>query len=84
MVERVSWFSKVDYEIFLFFESHDIGATAKVVAYNIDYVPNYVNRRLRVLEDAGLFSNEGGIYELTDFGREFLAGNVDEDELPEP
>ncbi|RLM40923.1 MarR family transcriptional regulator, partial [Haloarcula sp. Atlit-47R] len=44
----------------------------------------YVNKRMRVLESANLFSNENGIYELTDFGREFLAGNVDEDELPEP
>ncbi|MUV57215.1 MarR family transcriptional regulator [Halogeometricum sp. CBA1124] len=84
MVQHVSWFSKVDYEIFLFFEDHDIGATAKVVAYNIDYSDNYVNRRLRVLESAGFFTNEGGVYELTDFGRDFLEGDLDEDNIPEP
>ncbi|RLM31507.1 MarR family transcriptional regulator, partial [Haloarcula sp. Atlit-120R] len=37
MVEIISWFSPADYEILLFYESHDIGATSKVVAYNIDY-----------------------------------------------
>ncbi|WP_396614107.1 MarR family transcriptional regulator (plasmid) [Haloferax sp. S1W] len=84
MVERISWFSPVDYEILMFFEKYDIGLTAKSLAYNIEYNRKYVNERMRVLEDIGLFSNEGGIYELTDFGREFLAGNVDEDELPEP
>ncbi|SFR34068.1 hypothetical protein SAMN04488124_0401 [Halogeometricum limi] len=84
MVQHISWFSNVDYEIFLFFEEHDIGATAKVVAYNIGYDSNYVNRRLRALESAGLFSNDGGIYELTDFGREFIEGEVDEDELTDP
>ncbi len=84
MVERVSWFAPVDYEIFLFFEDHDIGATAKVVGYNIGYDSDYVNRRLRTLENASLFDNTDGIYELTDRGREFLAGDIDEDDLPEP
>lgn len=84
MVERVSWFSPVDYEILLFFEEHDIAVTAKSIAANIDYHRQYVNKRMRTLEDAGLFSNENGIYELTDFGRDFLSGDVDESELPEP
>ncbi|WP_233511909.1 MarR family transcriptional regulator [Haloferax sp. Atlit-12N] len=85
MVERISWFKDgVDYEILLFYESYDIGATAKVVAYNIDYGQNYVNARMKMMERAGLFSNEEGVYELTDLGREFLAGDVGEDELPEP
>lgn len=38
---------------------------------------------MRVLEDTGLFENTDGIYELTDLGREFLAGDHEED-LPEP
>jgi len=84
MVERISWFSPVDYEILMFFEKYDIGLTAKSLAYNIDYNRKYVNERMRVLESASLFSNDNGIYELTEFGREFLAGNVDEDELKEP
>ncbi|AFK18626.1 MarR family transcriptional regulator [Haloferax mediterranei ATCC 33500] len=81
MVERISWFSPADYEIFLFFEAHDIGATSKVVAHNIDYNDVYVNKRMRVLEDAGFFTNTNGIYELTDFGRAFLAGEVEAAEV---
>jgi predicted transcriptional regulator len=84
MVDRISWFSPVDYEILLFYDSHDIGLTAKSLAYNIDYNRRYVNERMRVLEEAGLFENTDGIYELTDLGREFLAGDLDEDDLPEP
>ncbi|ELZ95025.1 phage PhiH1 repressor protein [Haloferax mucosum ATCC BAA-1512] len=84
MVNRISWFSPVDYEIMIFYEQHDIAVTAKSIAANIDYHRQYVNKRMRVLENAGLFSNTDGIYSLTDFGREFLAGNVSEDELPEP
>ncbi|QIB79473.1 MarR family transcriptional regulator [Haloferax volcanii] len=84
MVERISWFSPVDYEILMFYEKYDIGLTAKSLAYNIGYNRKYVNDRMRVLEDAGLFLNENGIYALSELGREFLTGNVDEDELPEP
>ncbi|KAB1193641.1 MarR family transcriptional regulator [Haloferax sp. MBLA0076] len=81
MVERISWFSPADYEILLFFDACDIGATSKVVAYNIDYNDVYVNKRMRVLEDAGFFTNDNGIYELTDFGRAFLNGEVEVSEV---
>ncbi|RDZ39372.1 phage repressor protein [Haloferax sp. Atlit-19N] len=84
MVERISWFSPVDYEILLFFEKHDIGVSPKIMAYNIEYDRQYVYRRLKVLNDADLLINDDGVYRLSDFGRKFLAGNVDEDELPEP
>lgn len=81
MVERISWFSPVDYEILSFFDTHDIWASAQVVAKNIGYNRRYVNGRLNELEKQGLFHSEKGIYELTDFGRRFLAGEVDESEL---
>lgn len=84
MVYRVPWFSPADYEIFIFYEKHDIAITAKSLAANIDYSREYVNRRMRVLEDVGLLDNENGIYELTELGRRYLAGNVGRDEMPEP
>jgi len=84
MVERVSWFSPVDYEIFLFFEDHDILVSPKIIAVNIGYDRQYAYKRLRVLSEAGLLEAEDGIYELTDLGREFLAGDLDENDLPEP
>ena len=84
MVERISWFSPVDYEIFLFFENHDILVSPKVLAENIDYDRQYVYKRLRVLTGAGLLESSDGIYELTDLGRKFLAGELNEDDIPEP
>ncbi|RDZ43428.1 phage repressor protein [Haloferax sp. Atlit-19N] len=81
MVERVSWFSPVDYEILLFFEEHDIGVSPKIMAFNIDYDRQYVYKRLRSLVDAGLLASEEGVYQLTDFGRDFLAGRVDADDV---
>lgn len=84
MVERVSWFRPVDYEILLFFENHDIICDALTVAANIDYDRQYVNKRMRAMQKAGIFENYDGLYELSDLGHEFLAGNVDSDELKQP
>lgn len=81
MVERISWFKPVDYEILMFFDAHDIIATAKVVSVNIGYDRQYVSKRLNALADAELLQNDDGVFSLTDFGREFLAGNIDASDL---
>lgn len=82
MVERVSSFSPVDYEILLFFEEHDILVSPNVIATNIEYDRQYVSKRCRELMDFGLIEkDESGLYELTNFGRDFLAGEVDAEEL---
>ena len=82
MVERVSWFSPIDYEIMMFFEDHDIIASPKIISVNIEYDRRYTSKRCRKLEDTGLLTKEDdGLYQLTDFGRSFLAGNVDADDL---
>lgn len=81
MVERVSWFSPVDYEILMFFRKHDIILNAKIVAANIDYDRVYVNKRMRKLEKENILQNTDGIYELTDFGRKFLRGDIPPEDL---
>lgn len=83
MVERVSWFSPVDYEILLFFGNHDIEASAKVISANIEYDRQYVNKRLRELAEEGLLqkNEESGLYELSELGREFLSGDLDASDL---
>ncbi|RBI60128.1 phage repressor protein [halophilic archaeon] len=82
MVQRVSWFAKIDYLLFGFFENHDIRVTPKVVADNIGYGRNYTGKRLRALRDAGLLvQHENGAYELSDLGREFLAGDLTREEV---
>lgn len=84
MVEYVAWFVPADFEILRFFEEHDIRATAKVVAENIDYKRKYVNQRLNILADGGLFENDGGVFHLTDYGRAFLAGEIDPGDVEQP
>ena len=78
MVERVSWLSPVDYEVLGFFESHDIVTSPKVLAANIDYDRQYVSKRCQALLSSGLLVQpENGLYELSDLGRDFLAGEVE-------
>lgn len=82
MVERVRWMSPIDYEILLFFEEHDIIVSPKVLALNIDYDRQYTSKRCRELTDKGILAQSGsGIYELSEKGREFLAGDLDAEEL---
>lgn len=81
MVERVSWFSPVHYEILEFFENHDIWISARGIAKNIGYDRNYVSRECPTLVENGLLQKEGTIYSLTDKGRAFLAGDLDTDDL---
>ncbi len=82
MVERVSWFSPVDYEVLMFFEDHDILASPKVIGNNIGYDRQYVSKRCRKLMGAKLLrKDESDLYELTEFGREYLAGEVEATEI---
>ncbi|WP_276254795.1 MarR family transcriptional regulator [Halomontanus rarus] len=81
MVERVSWFSPVHYEILEFFEKHDIWISARGLAKNIDYDRNYVSRECPTLVENGILQKEGTIYSLTDQGRAFLAGELNADDL---
>jgi len=85
MVERVAWMSPIDYHILEFFEQHDIQASPKVVSSNIDYDRVYTGKRLKKLKSAGLFTqSENDLYELSDRGRAFLAGEVNANELNTP
>ncbi|WP_336364885.1 phage repressor protein [Halalkalicoccus salilacus] len=84
MVERISWFSTIDYQIFEFYQIHDITVSPSVLADNIDYHPEYTGSRLRLLRKSGLLNQtEKGYYELSDLGREFLAGDLPVDEVEE-
>lgn len=82
MVERVSWMSPIDYEILSFFEDHDILASPQVIAANIDYDRNYTGKRCRNFKKYELLErDENGLYELSEKGRAFLAGELDASEL---
>ncbi|GAA0524387.1 winged helix-turn-helix domain-containing protein [Halorubrum aquaticum] len=53
-----------------------------VIAFNIDKARSEVNRRLSVLVDHGLVERvKRGYYRVTETGEQYLAGDLDPDEL---
>jgi len=53
-----------------------------VIAFNIDKARSEVNRRLSVLVDHGLVERvKRGYYRITETGEQYLAGDLDPDEL---
>jgi predicted transcriptional regulator len=82
MRPRVEWMTRADDYILEFFEDTSIVATPHVVSANIDYSRQYVNRRIRQLADHDLLENTGdGLYQITDRGKAYLAGDLDADDL---
>jgi predicted transcriptional regulator len=82
MRPRVDWMTRADDYILEFLDETDIVATPQVIAANIDYSRQYVNQRIRALEDNDLVQNTGnGLYRITDRGRDYLAGELDASEL---
>ena len=78
MVERISWLSPVHYEVLNFFEAHDITVSPAVLAANTGYDRQYLSKRCGDLVDAGILAKPNeGLYELSDLGRDFIAGKVD-------
>ncbi|WP_123619203.1 winged helix-turn-helix domain-containing protein [Halorubrum sp. CSM-61] len=56
--------------------------TPAVIAENIDKSRTHVSRRLSELTDYGLVERpKRGYYEITDRGREYLAGEINAEEL---
>jgi predicted transcriptional regulator len=61
-----------------------IRATPAVVEANIDYKKTHVNNRMIELRKAGLleyYDQDRGIYQITDRGRAYLAGELDTEDL---
>ena len=64
--------------------NHSIVATPKVIAENIDFNRGYVTQRMKVLREEGLveyYDETSGIYQITDRGRAYLAGELEKDDL---
>lgn len=82
MRPRVDWMTQADNQILEFLDEKSIVATPKVIAANIDYTPQYVNERIPLLAENGLVENTGkALYQITDRGRRYLAGELDKDDL---
>jgi predicted transcriptional regulator len=82
MRPRISWMNQCDNRILELLNETDIKLTPFVVAENIDYNRQYVNRRMRILATNELVENTGdGLYRITDRGRQYLTGELDKDDL---
>lgn len=83
--------SGFDNAILEFFEEKDIATTPKTVHYNIvqryellEISYGHLKRRMRALEDHGLLEKVDDIrggYRLTERGEQYLAGELDRDDL---
>lgn len=85
VMERVPWFSPVDYEILEFFYENNILASPKVIAENIGYDRQYTSKHCRILLEANILSQkESGLYETSSTGDKFLENKISASELEEP
>ena len=82
MRPRVDWMTRADDYILEFLGEHDIVSTPKVISANVDYSRQYVNRRIRLLAEHGLVETSGdGLYNITERGRQYLAGKLEANDL---
>lgn len=56
----------------------------KMIYSNTTVGQNWVYKRLRKLVDAGLVSNQDGLYQLTDLGKAYLDGSISPEDIPHP
>lgn len=75
--EPEDWMLPVDDAILTLFHSTDLVLTPSIIAYNIEYSRDEVNRRLVELEKRGFVTKvERGKYRITALGRQYLDGAV--------
>ena len=71
------WMLPIDDAILELFHSSDLVLTPSIVAYNIDYSREEVNRRLAELEDRGYVERvERGKYRVTALGTQYIEAPV--------
>ncbi len=69
------WMAPMDDDILELFHSADLVLTPSIIAYNIEYSREEVNRRLSSLESHGIVERvKRGKYRITSLGEEYLAG----------
>lgn len=84
MRPRVEWMTQADERIMEFLREKDIVASPSVIAANIDYTNEYVSRRCRLLVEEELLQRvDASNYRLTEFGEQFLEGEVSSSQLEE-
>lgn len=74
------WMLPVDDAVLGLFHATDLVLTPSIVAYNIDYSRDEVNRRLTELEQRGFVEKvERGKYRITALGKQYIEGPTSSD-----
>lgn len=82
MRPRVDWMNQTDDRILELLDECGLILTPAVLAKNLEYSRNWVSRRVRDLEAAGLVEQvDSGYYRITDFGRSYLSGELEASEI---
>ena len=88
MRKSADWMAHADERILEFLDEHgnhqpsQIASRLVEIGAGMDYHPNYVGRRCRKLTEYGLLRNIGnGVYQITEDGGQYLAGELDASEL---
>lgn len=77
MRDPSDWMVPMDDRILELFHTSELVLTPALIAYNIDYSREEVNRRLSELADHGLVERvERGRYRITPLGEEYLHGRA--------
>jgi len=82
MRPRVEWMNQTDDRILELLDESGLILSPAVIAVNLEYNRSWISRRISKLVDVGLVESiNEGYYRITDFGREYLVGDIDADEL---
>ncbi len=77
--------NQTDDRILELLEESDLILSPAVIAVNLDYTRNWVSRRISKLVEAGLIEQtNGAYYAISEKGRSYLSGEIDEEEIPPP
>jgi len=78
----VEWMNQTDDRILELLDESGLILSPAVIAVNLEYNRSWISRRISKLVDVGLVESiNEGYYRITDFGREYLVGDIDADEL---
>lgn len=73
--QQADWMLPIDDAILGLFHSKELILTPAIIAYNINYSREEVNRRLSELEDRGFITKaERGKYQISEIGRQYIEG----------
>lgn len=73
------WMLPVDDAILQLFHATELVLTPSIIAYNIEYSRDEVNRRLTELEERGFVTRvERGKYRITELGKQYIEGSIRE------